>query len=364
MAIMQVAVSTTLHQRGDNSAALAALETALDMDREYGFEDDARENYARLLTWRGEPAGDAQIAAFIAGFPKRRAVLRFAWHASNARITLENRREYLSDGQTVASRAAATFERHVAADSDGTWSVSHAHRLTQYEPGVWPTMPGSQTPQRAFVPAAPPPADFKVSATGEFEGVTDYTNAFAARLVARTEQLIRAAAPAGDRARTLTSEAVQAAATAFSPGMLESATAEDYQLETAMWVGATLEQGVWYEISAALSLPGIREAVVQHRMEFAFTRMVPCTAGAAAQTCVEMVIHATPDEGSLDQMIADAGLGAYTASTEARIVTDPATLLPYAREERRSWYASRGKDGRDSVLGSEHLVSTTTYGAN
>ena len=63
-------------------------------------------------------------------------------------------------------------------------------------------------------------------------------------------------------------------------------------------------------------------------------------------------------------MIDDVGLAAYTASTEARIVTDPATLLPYAREERLYWYASAGEGRQDFVLESEHLVSTTSYGAD
>ena len=363
MAIMQFDMGSVLHQLGEKAAALAALARALDMDREYGFQDDARENNKLLLTWRGEPAGEAQIAELMQDFPKRRAVLQFGWRASDARITLENHRECLDDGQIVGSRAAATFERRVSADNDGGWSVSYTHHLTRYEPGVWPTMQGSQTPQMVFDPAAPPAADFKVSATGEFEGATDST-AFAARLAAKTEELIRAAAPSGDRARSLMSEALEATADTFSPGMLEAATAENYQLETAMWIGATLEQGVWYEISAPLSLPGMPRAVVQHRIEFAFTRMVPCTAGAAAQTCVEMVIRATPDEEALDQVIADVGLTAYTASTEARIVTDPATLLPYAREERVYWYGSRSNGSRDSVLQSEHLVSTTSYGAD
>jgi len=108
----------------------------------------------------------------------------------------------------------------------------------------------------------------------------------------------------------------------------------------------------------------MQRTVVQYRVEFAFTRMVPCTAGAAAPTCVEMVIHAAPDEEALDQVIADKSFAAYIASTEVRIVTDPATLLPYAREERAYWYASLSNGRRDSVLGSEHLVSTTSYGAD
>lgn len=361
MATMQVAVGSALHELGQNEAALAALETALEMDREYGFQEDARENYQLLLSWRNEPAGEAQIVRLMEDFPKRHAVLLFGWHASDARITLQSNRESLVDGQIARSHAAATFERRVAADNDGGWSVSHAQRLTQYEPGVWPAMQGPQTPQRVFPPAAAPAADFKVSATGEFEGVTDYTNAFAAHLVASTEKLIRAGAPPGDRAARLVSAALEATADSFSPGMLEAATAENYQLETAMWIGATLEQGVWYETSAPLSLPGMARAVVQHRIEFAFTRMVPCTAAAATHTCVEMVIRATPDEEALDQAIADADLTAYTASIEARVVTDPTTLLPYAREERVYWYALRSDGTRGSVLQSEHLVSTTSY---
>jgi hypothetical protein len=361
MALMQVAVGTALHQLGE-TAAPAELETALDMDREYGFQDDARENYKLLLSWRGELADDARIAGLMQDFPQRRAVLKFGWHPSDARITLESHREYLVNGQIAASRASATFERRVAADGDGGWSVSHAHRLTQYEPGVWPTTQGLQPPQLVFRPAAAPAADFKVSATGEFKGVTDYTNGFAARLVARTEELIRAAAPPGDRARRLTSAALEAAAVSFSPGMLEAATAESYQLETAMWIGATLDQGVWYEISAPLSLPGTPQTVVEHRIEFAFTRTVPCTAAAATPTCVELVMRATPDKEALDQVTADASLTAYSTSIQARIVTDPTTLLPYAREARVYWYAASSDGGRDSVLQSEHLVSTTSYG--
>ena len=364
MVIKQSDVGTVLHRLGENAAALAANETAVEMDREYGFEDEARENYKLLLTWRGESAGDAQTALLMEDFPQRRAVLQFGWRPGDARITLESHRECVDGGQIAASRAAATFERRVGADKDGGWSVSYTDRLSRYEPGVWPTMTqGSEIPQMVFPPAAPPAVDFKVSATGEFEGVTDST-AFAVRLAAETEELIRAAAPSGDRSRSLIGAAFEATTATFSAEMLEAATAENYQLETAMWIGATLEQGVWYETSGPLSLPGMPRVVVQHRIEFAFTRLVPCTAGAAEPTCVEMVIRATPDEEALEQVIDDVGLAAYTASTEARIVTDPATLLPYAREERLYWYASAGEGRQDFVLESEHLVSTTSYGAD
>jgi hypothetical protein len=367
MVIMQFDVAMTLRQLGENTAAVAALRAALDMDREYGFSDDARENYKLLLTWSGKEADDAQIARLLQDFPKRRAVLTFAWHPSDARITFESQRERLDDGRIVASRAAASFERRVAPSKDGGWSVSYADRLTRYEPGVWPTAQGSQGPQEVFAPALLPTLGFGVSAAGEFAGVTDSTG-FAARLAARTVELIRAGAPSGDRARSLMREAVGATDADLSPGMLEAATAESYRLETAMWIGATLDQGVWYEVSAPLALPGMPRVVVQNRIQFAFTRMVPCNAGAGLESCVEIVYRATPDQAALDNVMADMGLSGspftgYTASTEGRIVTDPATLMSYACEEWVHWYASLGRSAKDKVLQSEHLVSATTYAA-
>jgi len=177
--------------------------------------------------------------------------------------------------------------------------------------------------------------------------------------------------PSGPEGRDATEDAVATTAIALSPGMLEAEMTQRYQLETAMWIGATLEQGVWYEISAPLSLPGMERFVVPQRIEFAFTRMLPCIPGAAAASCVEVVIHATPAAEALDNLLADIGNSFpndryldYAAASDARIVLDPTTLLSYTREEQVYWYAALSKRAEDRVLGSEHLVSTTKYGAS
>lgn len=375
MVIMQFNTAIALHRLGDKAAALAALEAALRMDREYGFADDARDNYEFLLTWRGDGGGAAQVTALMRDFPQRRATFKFGWGASSARITLDRRRATLSDGVIVRSRAKAAFERSISADQDGGWKVSFSQRLSGYEPGVWPTeqigpsTPGARKPQLVFPPAPLPALDFKVGAKGDFAGVTD-SKAFAARLTARTDALIRAHIPAGKEGRDAAEDAIETTAIALTPGMLEAEATQGYQLETAMWIGATLEQGVWYEISAPLSLPGLSRFVVPQRIEFAFTRVLPCTPGAAAANCVEVVIHATPDGEALDNLLADIGNSFpndryldYIASTDARIVLDPATLVSYAREEQIYWYAALSNRAQDTVLASEHLVSTTKYDA-
>jgi hypothetical protein len=243
------------------------------------------------------------------------------------------------------------------------------HRLRAYQPGVWPTERGTKLQPDAFLPAALPALDFKVTATGGFGGVTD-AKSFAARLGARTSALIRAGRPPGPDGAGIMHDALEAADSVLAPGVLEAETAEKYQLETAMWIGATLEQGVWYEISAPLLLPGGPRFLVPQRIAFTFARTVPCTAGAAAKRCVEIVIHATPDQTTIDNLFADvagsspeySSMG-YAASIDARIVVDLATLLPYAREERIYWYASTGRRAADKILQSEHLVCTLRYAA-
>ena len=367
MVIMQFDAADTLHRLGDDAAALAALGEALRMDREFGFEDDARENYKLLLTWRGEPAGKDEVARLMADFPQRRVTLRFGWHRVDARMVLELDRVSRDGGQTAHSHAAAAFGRRIAATRTGGWSVTYTHRLRSYQPGVWPSERLAKNRYLVFPPAPLPALGFKVSAKGEFLGVRN-AKAFATRLTAWTDKLIRGSASGGDRAQGAVEDAAAKTAVDFSPGMLEADAAQHYELETAMWVGATLGQGVWYETSAPLLLPGMTQFVVEQRIDFAFTREVPCTAGASHRKCVELVIRATPDPTALRHVLDDLG-GAppnnlfvhYFVATAARIVTDPATLLPYAYEERAYWYASIGNTTDDAILESAHLICTTRY---
>ncbi|HEV2702655.1 MAG TPA: hypothetical protein VGV09_13550 [Steroidobacteraceae bacterium] len=353
-AIMQFNTAVVLHQLGDSTGAFSALEATLAMDREFGFGDDARDNYKLLLTWQGRATDDAQVAALMQGFPARQAVLHFAWHAQQNHVALEDSRDCLWDGVISHSHAAASYGREIAADSKGGWKVTYLPGAVPYEPGVWPTLEGSAAPNIVFPPADIARPNFTVSATGAFVATTN-SEALAAQLVSQTDGLIHAHAPADQDASALTKAALDTTAITLSSGLLVAAAAENHQIETSMWTGATLDQGVWYQLSAPLSLRGLSRVVVQQRLEFAFTRMVPCTATAREPICVELVVRTTPDQQAVNNLIKS-----YTSSTATRIVMDPATLLAYSREDRLYWYASIGNGPKDMTLQSEHFKSTTS----
>jgi hypothetical protein len=81
MVTMQFNAALTYRSLGDNAGAMTALEAVIEADREYGFSDDALENYGLLLRWSdsGRDPDPERVAALMRDFPRRSATLSFAW---------------------------------------------------------------------------------------------------------------------------------------------------------------------------------------------------------------------------------------------------------------------------------------------
>jgi hypothetical protein len=141
--------------------------------------------------------------------------------------------------------------------------------------------------------------------------------------------------------------------------MIEAQTAEDYNLEAGTWIGATLEQGVWYDMTAGLSLPLAPQLFVSHKIQFTYSRPVPCLPDAAQLSCIEIVLRAMPDpdvvKAGLDSLarsspVAPGQVRRLWSVTTMRMVTDPATLWTYSRETRWHAYWSDGVSGPEQAL--------------
>jgi tetratricopeptide (TPR) repeat protein len=359
MVTMQFNVGVTYHNLGDDTAAVAALRTTLDLDREYGFADDAEDNYQVLLQWSNKDAGPEQIAALMQDFPQRTATLTFGWFESDAKVSLQSDVSLLAGTESVHIRGTRSAQRQVRRRL-GSWRVSYQLDQPHFETGGLPTddllvlhFASSLARMLAHF------HDFSVSRNGDFgHSKSDFKFEWRAR--ADIKGL------AGDfRSRGLDSKGrhssqpahlfVAAAEAALSPEATETQIAEDYNLAAGTWIAATLEQGVWYDMTASLSLPIVGNNFVTHKIQFTYSRPVPCTPDSSDASCIEIVLHAAPDPAVL-RGLQTVQLQLWSV-TSMRLVTDPKTLQPYSCEIRRHAYWSKGVPGPDhSLFESEKTV--------
>ena len=363
MVTMQFNVSVTYHDLGDAIAAATALSTTLDLDREYGFADDAEDNFQLLLQWSNEDAGAERIEALMKDFPQRSATLSFGWLESNAMLTSQSDISQLDGADLVHFQGSRTAQRQVRKGFGG-WSVSYQSD----DPHVkFDELPADEqltsTSANSLARMLANFHDFRLSRNGDFdESKADISFGFHARAAAK--------ALAGDldsldsdsdggRSTQLARRFVVAVGDELLPAAVEAQTAEDYNLETGTWIGATLEQGVWYDMTAALFLPFAPQAFMTHKIQFAYSRPVPCLPDSTEQSCIEIVLRAAPDptvlKADLDAIarrshLAPGRIPRLWSVTTMRLVTDPKTLWTYSRETQWHVYLSNGVSGPDQTL--------------
>jgi tetratricopeptide (TPR) repeat protein len=366
-ATTQFNVAMTYHSLGESAAALSALQATLDLDREYGFDDDAEDNYQLYLQWSGQPSHPEDVEARMQGFPQRSVTLNFAWTEDQTTITQQGDSTQLSGGESSRIQSSRSARRSVR-KGFGTWIVS-------YQPGdVGIVLERLASKDGLIQGAATTLArlltslhDFSVARNGDYDDSKSYFK-FGARVRADSKKAKSQIASLGAGAKTLTRRLDAAIRNAMKADALEGQIAENYNLETGTWIGAELEQGVWYPMTASLSLPFASGVFVTHKMEFAYSRNVPCTPQSAADSCVEILLRAAPDPAMMKAVLAELARSAQMprnqlpqlwSVTEMRLITDPKTLQAYRREMRRHSYWSSGAQGSDDSL----LESATTIEA-
>jgi hypothetical protein len=365
MVAMQFNVGVTDHELGEDTAAVAALQTAIKMDREYGFREDANDNYQMLLQWSAQPAGPNEVAALMKDFPQRSTPLSFGWFDSKADLTLTLDYEQLSEGGMLNVHGMTAAERRVRRRYYG-WSVSFEPRGTRYEIKKWPN--DESLVQGIVVSLTRMPLqfhDFDLTRAGNFSQSTA-THKFESNMRSDVKAVTEFLSQNNASARL--TQQIRNESEKYG-NFIEALVAEAYSIETGTWIGASLEQGVWYDMRGPLSLPLEPRVFVTHQIEFAFTRQVPCTADSSDQACVEIVLRATPDPEDLKRLqmnVAQSlGLGHTVAlqlssATYMRLVTEPRTLQFYESDIRRlSYWTIRGTKDDHPEIESErtHAVS-------
>lgn len=350
MVTMEFNIGVTYHELGEYTAAVAALQTAIKMDREYGFREDANDNYKILLQWNDQPAGPDEVAALMNDFPQRSTTLSFGWFDSKANLTLTLEYEQLSERGVLNMHGTKVAERRVKRRTNG-WAVSFEPSAARYEISNWPN--DESLTQGIVVSLIRMPIqfhDFDLERAGNFSqssAAHKFESSMRSDVKAVTEFLAKNNVPS-----RLTRQIRHEADRNIYDYAIEARVAEAYNVETGAWIGASLDQGVWYDMSAPLSLPIAGGFFLMHQIEFAFTRQVPCTADSTDEACVEIVLRATPDPEELKKLLMNVslkmGLGhkgdlQLSSATYMRLVTEPKTLQFYESDMRRyAYWATKG----------------------
>jgi hypothetical protein len=338
------------------------------MDREYGYADDAEDNYSQLLQWNGQKADDDQVAARMQDFPERSATLAFDWFPSDAGVRFESDYTQVGDSDTLNVHSTRDAQRRVRKRSGG-WKVSfepaEAHFDLANPPLKDPALQGLATSLAGSLLQF---HDFELAGNGEFEGSKgDF--GFAFRVRADVKTLTSNLAARGTPTKQLMRSVGKALSAQLSQDVIEDLVAQDYNFETGTWIGATLDQGVWYDMTAFLSLPLEPHVLVKHQIEFAYTRPISCTDDTKETACIEVVLHATPDPDIVKEMLGKLARSArlpreqllqLQARTDMRLIVDPLNLVAYRRDMRRYSYWSNGTAGPNHSLIESDRTSTVS----
>ena len=360
MVTMQFNAAVAYHDLGDSAAAVSALQEAITMDREYGYADDAEDNYALLLQWKDEDASPDQVAARMIDFPERSATLAFGWFPSVTEVNVESDYTQVADGEVLSVHSTRSAQRRVR-KSLTSWRVSFqaapAHFDLANPPSKDPALQGLATSLAGMLLQF---HDFELARNGDFDSAKGGFK-FGSRVRADVNELTRdylasrGTPPTAQFIRSLS----KALSAQLSPDVIESLVAENFNFDTGTWIGATLEQGVWYNMMASLSLPLEPQVFVWHEIEFAYTRPVPCLRDAKETACIEIVLHATPDPAILGEMLKvlarssrlpGGQLPQLQAITHMRLIVDPITSVAYRRDVLRYSYWSDGAAAPNHAL--------------
>jgi hypothetical protein len=292
--------------------------------------------------------------------------LKFGWSICNSRVAVAVNYARVFDGRALHFQGNTGFKRtYRRGRSD--WEVAQEPGDVSLDAAEWSQNIGvlhdaAIVLERALAEAP----DIDVDKRGDFVRARN-SYALSERLSKAAETLVLQHAPPQPHGARLPAAVSQDIQLIFGSDMLAERAAETHGLDTEVWIGATLEQGVWYKMSGALAMPGTISISLAENIELAFTRQVPCEADSTQRSCVELVLRATPQADAVSDLVEALRLryklkARYWSATYMRIVTDPNTLLNYVRDVRHYWHIAFGGTGPDAFDNeSERLLATSSY---
>jgi hypothetical protein len=365
LAIMQFNLAQTLHDLGDDAQAAKELQAAIDLDRAFGFKADAEENFRTLNEWQKKEITDADVTAFSAAIAPQSVTLKFGWAPAKVEATTTFDNAAYEGGTIRHTKFTMPSTGTIKAEKDDL-----VYEVKVGEPRLDASTLGSDVEKKlvglmARILGRLPSA--VVSKAGEFKDIRDLEG-FAQQMSDEIDKAVKEAVPETDERYPAVKAAIDRELRPFATvDNLRGKLQQGYSLETGIWIGATLEQASWLRLPLTLSMNGTPQGFIEHDVEVAFTRRVPCGAGLPAGRCIELVLEAVPTGKAVAdaaQKLQDSGQGRldYAAATRMRLVVDPDTLVPYENETLRYTYLGLANKGQRVLkISTEQSVSIYKY---
>jgi len=335
------------------------------MDRTFGYKADAEENFRALNDWQKKEITDADVAAFTATIVPRSVKLKFGWTPARVEATTTFDTATYEGGGVRHTKFSMPMTGTIKADKDDL-----VYEVKAGEPKLDASTLGSDVEQKLVALMARifgklPSA--VISKTGEFKEIRDLAG-FTQQLNDEIDKSVKDAVPEKDARYPAIKAAIDQELRPYATvENLQAKMQQGYSLETGIWSDATLEQSAWMQLPLTLSMNGTPQGFIEHTVEVAFTRVVPCGAGLPANGCVELVFEAVPTEKAVadaTQKLLDTNQGKfdYAAATRMRLVVDPDTLVPYENETTRYTYLALANKGQRVLkITTEQSVSVYKY---
>ncbi len=109
---------------GENSAAVADLQSGIALARDDGLRDDAEADLRIAAQLATAPSGCAGRRRSAAGFSDRSVTLRFNWAAGGSTVSLQDDHARITERGVSRARGARSFRREVRAGVSG-WVVAY-----------------------------------------------------------------------------------------------------------------------------------------------------------------------------------------------------------------------------------------------
>ena len=353
----------------DLPRAIALMEEAVAIDREYALYDNYKEDYVELVRMRDAHSGVETPPESVQQHldSLERDKVRFTFkpaHGDQQRYKSSLRQLTVTNGQRREHNLEMQYAVAVSLKDDlVTMTMQPGEsRINGRDAKAVANGTSGASPEELVARLLNQPFSYVVKSSGEFVGATGLDES--RRLVLQTiDQTLSGpnAAEQRDHARKLIEQVL-------SDAVINQQIASEWNMSTGWWVDAELDLGDWYSSEIDAPQAVLANETLKYTYTFKVNRRLSCGPTDAKKSCVELILETSPDrEQFADHLVAMMRkLGSGQSRKELKslrertaqdlhmverniVVLDPNTLKTYKQLKTKVTYMPSSGGGQPKL---------------